>query len=254
MARSKADSASDSAKSGKPGKPAKDAAPDKPGRFARIRQIWQVFTMTRQADPAVVWWMLLAFVGTMAIGFLIGLAIGHPIYLMILFTPLGFLLALILMARRAERAAYARFEGQPGASAMAFQNLRRGWNVEQEPVAVDPRTRDVVFRAVGRPGVVLVVEGPPQRAAKLAEGERKRITRVLGQNVPVTVLNCGNEEGQIPLRKLSSHMMRMKANITKAEVSEVAKRLRALGGIRPPIPKGVDPSRARPDRRATRGR
>ena len=142
MARSKADSASDSVKSGKPGKP---------GRFARIRQIWQVFTMTRQADPAVVWWMLLAFVGTMAIGFLIGLAIGHPIYLMILFIPLGFLLALILMARRAERAAYARFEGQPGASAMAFQNLRRGWNVEQEPVAVDPRTRDVVFRAVGGP-------------------------------------------------------------------------------------------------------
>ena len=48
--------------------------------------------------------------------------------------------------------------------------------------------------------------------------------------------------------------MRMKPNITKDEVSEVAKRLRALGGVRPPIPKGIDPTRARPDRRATRGR
>jgi len=137
---------------------------------------------------------------------------------------------------------------------MAFQNLRRGWSVEQEPVAVDPRTRDVVFRTVGRPGVVLVAEGPAARATKLAETERKRVARVLGQNVPVTVLLCGDGEGQIPLRKLSGHMMRMRPAITKTEVSEVAKRLRALGGARPPIPKGIDPNRVRPDRRATRGR
>jgi hypothetical protein len=242
MARSNAAPTSESAQSGKP------------ARFARIRQVWQVFTMTRQTDPAVIWWMLLTFVGVIVIGFGVGVAIGHRVYLMILSVPLAFLLALIVMARRAERAAYARFAGQPGASAMAFQNLRRGWSVEQEPVAVDPRTRDVVFRAVGRPGVVLVAEGPPQRAARLAEGERKRVTRVLGQNVPVTVLLCGDGEGQVPLRKLSSRMMRMKPAITKGEVSEVAKRLRALGGVRPPIPKGIDPTRARPDRRATRGR
>ncbi len=240
MARSKADSAT-----GNSGKPAKQG---------RIRQLRAVFTMTREADPAVVWWMLLALVGTLVVGYGIGVAIGHPVYLMILTVPLSVLLALIVMARRAERAAYARFAGQPGASAMAFQNLRRGWNVEQEPVAIDPRTRDLVFRAVGRPGVVLVTEGPSNRAGRLAEAERKRIARVLGPNVPVTVLNCGDAEGQIPLRKLGSHMMRMKPAITKNEVSEVAKRLRALGGVRPPIPKGIDPTRARPDRRATRGR
>jgi Domain of unknown function (DUF4191) len=242
MARSKADREPDSAKSADPAKQ------------GRLRQLWAVFQMTRQADPAVVWWMLLVFVGTIVIGLGIGFAVGHPIYVGVLTVPLAFLLALILMARRAERAAYARFEGQPGASAMAFQNLRRGWSVEQEPVAVDPRTRDVVFRAVGRPGVVLVAEGPPQRATRLAEGERKRVQRVLGQNVPVTVVLCGDGEGQVPLRKLSSHLMRMKPAITKGEVSEVAKRLRALGGVRPPIPKGIDPTRARPDRRATRGR
>jgi hypothetical protein len=242
MARSKAGSAPESSK------------PSTPKKTGRIRQIWQVFTMTRQVDPAVVWWMLLAFVGTLAVGLLIGWLIDLTIYIGVLSVPLAFLLALIVMARRAERAAYARFEGQPGAAAMAFQNLRRGWNVEQEPVAVDPRTRDVVFRAVGRPGVVLVAEGPPQRATRLAEGERKRIVRVLGPNVPVTVVLCGEGEGQVPLRKLSSHLMRMKSKITKTEVSEVAKRLRALGGVRPPIPKGIDPTRVRPDRKATRGR
>ena len=46
----------------------------------------------------------------------------------------------------------------------------------------------------------------------------------------------------------------MRPAITKAEVSEVAKRLRALGAARLPIPKGVDPMRARPDRKAVKGR
>jgi hypothetical protein len=225
--------------------------PAKQGRLAQLRA---VFVMTRQTDPAVVWWMLATAVGTLVVAFGIGFAIGHPVYVTVLGIPLGFMLALLVMARRAERAAYARFAGQPGASAMALQNLRKGWMVEEQPVAVDPRTQDVVFRAVGRPGIVLVAEGPSQRAGKLADGERKRLTRVLGTNVPVTVILAGDGEGQIPLRKISGHVMRLKPAITKQEVSEVSKRLRALGGVRPPIPKGVDPTRVRPDRRAARGR
>jgi hypothetical protein len=231
-----------------------DSTPKAPAKQGRVAQLWAVFKMTRQADPAVVWWMLLTFVGTLLGSFLIGLLSGHPIFVMVLGIPLGVTLALIVMARRAEKAAYARFAGQPGASAMALQNLRRGWVVEENPVAVDPRTQDVVFRAVGRPGVVLVAEGPSQRAGKLADVERKRITRVLGGNVPVIVILSGDGDGQMPLRKISGHLTRLKPAITKDEVSEVAKRLRALGGLRPPIPKGVDPNRARPDRRATRGR
>ena len=72
--------------------------------------------------------------------------------------------------------------------------------------------------------------------------------------MPVTILLCGDGEDQIPLRKLSGKIMRLKPTLTKTEVGEVAKRLRALGGVRPPIPKGVDPIRVRPDRRATKGR
>jgi hypothetical protein len=233
-------------------KPSDSSKP--PAKQGRLKQLWAVFTMTRQADPSVVWWMLLTLVGTVAVSFLIGLLSGHPYFTMVLGIPLGLTLALIVMARRAEKAAYARFAGQPGASSMALQNLRRGWVVEESPVAVDPRTQDVVFRAIGRPGVVLVAEGPSQRAAKLADVERKRITRVLGANVPVVVILCGDGDGQMPLRKISGHLTRLKPAITKDEVSEVAKRLRALGGLRPPIPKGVDPTKARPDRRATRGR
>ncbi|MDQ1286927.1 MAG: hypothetical protein QG622_492 [Actinomycetota bacterium] len=246
MARASADKTTTSKASKKTSK-----APKKQGRIAQLRA---VFTMTRQADPAVVWWMLLGFFVTLGVFFGVGVLVGHPIYVSVLGSTVAFMVALVIMARRAERAAYARFAGQPGASAMGLQNLRRGWSVEQEPVAVDPRTQDVVFRAVGRPGVVLVAEGAPGRANRLADNERKRIARVLGANVPVTILLCGEGEDQIPLRKLSGKIMRLKPTLTKTEVGEVAKRLRALGGVRPPIPKGVDPTRVRPDRRATKGR
>ncbi len=228
------------------------ATPKKQGRIAQLRA---VFTMTRRADPAVVWWMLGAFALTLAVVVGLGLLVGGGAWwlFVILGVPLAFLVALIVMARRAERAAFAQIAGQPGAAGAALRNLRRGWNVPEEPVAVDPRTQDLVFRAVGRPGVVLVVEGPLPRAARLAEQERKRVTRVL-PTVPVRIVHVGDGEGQVPLRKVAPTMTRMKPALSKGEVSEVAKRLRALGGVRLPIPKGVDPTRARPDRRATRGR
>lgn len=230
----------------------KQAAPAKtPGRLATLRQI---FSITRESDPLLPLWMLLGFLGVVLVGYLIGLALGHPVYFAVLGIPLGVLVALIIMSRRAERSAYARAAGQPGATGAVLKNLRRGWVVEEEPVAIDPKTRDLVFRAVGRPGVALVSEGPVPRVNRLVEGERKRVARVLGPNVPVVVVNVGDGEGQVPLRKLNSKLMRTKSVLTKTEVSQVASRLRALGGVRPPIPKGIDPTRVRPDRKGVRGR
>jgi len=238
MARSKPDSSSAS-------------APKKQGRLAQLRA---VFRMTRKADPAVVWWMLLTILATLLIGFGLGTLFEHPVYLTILSVPVAFLVAMVVLARRAEKAAFAQIEGQPGSAGAALGNLRRGWNVEKEPVAIDPRTQDLVFRAVGRPGVVLVTEGPLPRVTRLAEKERKRIARVLGQDIPVTVVHAGPGEGQVPLSKIATRLARLRPALSKSEVSEVARRLRALGGTRPPIPKGVDPMRLRPDRRAPRGR
>jgi hypothetical protein len=226
------------------------STPKKQGRLSQLRA---VFAMTRKSDPAAVWWMLLAFVGTVVIAFGIGVLIGHPIYVSIIGVMLGLLFAMAILARRAEGAAYAQLAGQPGAAGAALQGLRRGWNIEQQPVAIDPRTQDMVFRAVGRPGVVLVTEGPVPRVNRLAEQERKRLNRVL-PNVPVAIVNAGDGAEQVPLRKVSRTLTKMRPALTKNEVSEVAKRLRALGAAKLPIPKGVDPMRARPDRKATRGR
>jgi len=230
----------------------KQAAPaKKPGRLSTLRQI---FTITRESDPLLPLWMLLAFAGTVLIAFLLGLALGHPVYLAVLGIPLGVLLALVIMSRRAERFAYQRAAAQTGVTGQVMKNIRRGWYVEEEPVAIDPRTRDLVFRAVGRPGVALVTEGPVPRVNRLAEGERKRIARVVGPNVPVLIVNVGDGEGQVPLRKINNTLMRTKPVLTKTEASQVAARLKALGGVRPPIPKGIDPTRVRPDRKGVRGR
>lgn len=230
--------------------PSQPVDPEEMGRFAQFRA---VFTMLRKNDPAAVVWMLLALVGFTVAGVGIGTLIGHPIYVGILGFMVGILVAIIIMGRRAERAAYSQLGDRKGVVGYAMKGLRRGWNVEEQPVAVDPRTQDLLFRAVGRPGVVLVSEGPMPRVAKLAETERKRTARLM-PDVPVIVVHAGDGADQVPVQKLVRHLMRKRPAITKQEVSEVSKRLRALGAARLPIPKGVDPTRMRPDRRATKGR
>jgi len=114
----------------------------------------------------------------------------------------------------------------------------------------------MVFRATGRPGVVLVVEGPAARATKLGDAERKKVSRIAGPNVPVTVIRVGEGDGddEVSVRKLAAKVQRMKPVLTKEEVSAVNKRLKAMGGLRPPLPAGIDPNRVRMDRKAMRGR
>jgi hypothetical protein len=216
-------------------------------------QIWQAYQMTRKNDPAVTWIVLGTFVGIIALGVLIGLLIGHTIYMTLLSIPFAVLGAMFLLARRAESSAYANIEGQPGASRAALGTIRRGWTFAEEPVAVDPRTQDMVFRGLGRAGVVLVSEGPAGRVNRLLEAERKRTARVIS-GAPITIIQSGNEDGQVALRSLPRAVQRLKPKLTKQEVAEVSKRLTALGGVRMPVPKGVDPLRARPDRKGMRGR
>ena len=78
----------------------------------------------------------------------------------------------IVFGRRAERAAFGQMEGQPGAAAAVLENVGRGWTVT--PAVAMNRSQDVVHRAVGKPGIVLVAEGNPNRlrvAAGLREEE-----------------------------------------------------------------------------------
>ena len=151
------------------------------------------------------------------------------------------LAATIIMSRRAERAAYSQIEGQAGAAGAALTSIRRGWYTDREPVAADvARPGDInsaamVYRALGRPGVVLVGEGPTSRVQKLLATEKKRVERV-APGVPVTTMRVGSGENEVPLPKLASKVQRLKPQITKDEMALVNKRLKALGGLRAPLP------------------
>lgn len=234
-----------------PNKAPKATKPKKQ-RFARMRQ---VYALARRNDPHIGWWLALAVVAVTVLGLLIGAAFGHPIYGAFVALPLGVLAAVILLSRRAEKAAYGALEGQPGAGGAALQGLRRGWNYDQEPVAVEGgrsmnfQDAAMVYRAVGRPGVVLIAEGPTGRAVKLLAAERKKVNRLV-PNVPITAYrlgsgNSGGGEEVVTTRELVKRMGKLKKTLTKQEVTAVSKRLRALARVKPPVPAGMDPQRMR---------
>ncbi|WP_024820498.1 DUF4191 domain-containing protein [Arthrobacter sp. 31Y] len=227
----------------------KEAKAKKP---SQLKQIAEVFKMTRRNDPQVVWVMLLAFLAVVAVAFLVGFLLENWVTGLIIGIPLGLLAAVFILSRRAEKAAFAQIENQPGASGAALGTLRRGWVTQDQPVSVNPRTQDAVFMAIGRPGVVLVSEGPTHRVKPLVDAERKRLARIL-PNVTIHVLESGRGEGQVPLNKLAKTMGKLKNELSKVEVNAVSKRINSLGN-RLPIPKGIDPYKARPDRKAARGR
>jgi hypothetical protein len=211
----------------------------------RLKQIRLAYTMTKKVDTKI--GLIIAGVGLITFGvFLaIGFAIGHPVYLGILGFVVGFLAMAVVFGRRAERAAFGQMEGQPGAVAAVLNNIRRGWNANPTPVAVT-RNQDAVYRAVGRPGIALIGEGNPNRVRPLLAAEKKKMARVVG-DVPVHDIMVGDGQGEVPLKKLQVHLMRLPRSITPAQVTETNDRLRALGDLlsKAPIPKGPMPKGAR---------
>jgi len=216
---------------------AREESENNPGR---LKQIAQTYKMTRRVDSKV--GLVLAAVGVVTFGVIlaIGFAIGHPIYAGIL----GLLLALLAMAvvfgRRAERAAFGQLEGQPGAAAAVLDNVGRGWSVT--PAVAMNRNQDVVHRAVGKAGIVLVGEGNPNRVKSLLAAEKKKMARVV-YDVPVTDIIVGEGEGEVSLKKIRATLLKLPRVVPGPKVTEVNDRLRALGDLMSnmPVPKGPMP-------------
>lgn len=237
----------------------KTDTPAKPKRENPFKRIATVYRTIKQIDPQVTLWMLFAFVVVLAIGVVIGLVMGHVIASLLVALPFAALAAMIVLSRRGERAAFAQMEGQRGASIGGLSALRRGWYYDQEPVAADAtkpseiNTAAVVFRALGRPGIVLLGEGQKHRVDKLFAKETKKVARV-APGVPVHTYIVGTGEGELPARKIRMTLTKLKPELTKEEMAVVNKRLKSLPGIRQGVPAGVDPTRARMNRSSLRGR
>jgi uncharacterized protein DUF4191 len=198
------------------------ADPATPGR---IKQIRMVAGIIRKSNPRALPLVGLAGIGVLAVFVVVGLLIHQSAILIPLGVASGAMAAMILFGRFAQSAQYAAVEGQPGAAAAILQSMRGGWTVT--PAVSANRNMDVVHRAVGRPGVVLVGEGSPNRLASLLAAEKKRISRV-AYDVPIYGLQVGNEEGQIPIRQLQRKIMRLPRNLKGPAVADLNFRLKAL--------------------------
>jgi hypothetical protein len=209
----------------KPAGAAKKKGGADPATPGRIKQIRMVAGIIRKANPRALPIVALAGVGVLAVFVIVGLFTGLLAILIPLGLASGLMAAMLLFGRFAQSAQYAAVEGQPGAAAAILQSMRGGWTVT--PAVSANRSLDVVHRAVGRPGVVLVGEGSPNRLGSLLAAEKKRIARV-AYDVPIYDFQVGSEEGQIPIRRLQRKLMRLPRNLKGPAVADLNFRLKAL--------------------------
>lgn len=209
----------------------------------RRRQIWEAFKLQRREDK----WLLPLMIGALLLCSGAAFGIGYFFGLHWMFLPvgigLGLLLAVIIFGRRVQKTVYSRAEGQPGAAAWALENLRGRWLVT--PAVAGTTQLDAVHRVIGRPGVVLVAEGAPHRVRGLLAQEKKRVARLVG-DTPIYDVTVGNDDGQIPLRQLQTHIMKLPRNITAKQIDALDSRLAALGSRGgAALPKGPMPQGAK---------
>ncbi|TFV92076.1 DUF4191 domain-containing protein [Blastococcus sp. CT_GayMR20] len=234
-------SSGSSAASGKAPKLDKKGQP-KVGRLKKVggqlRMIKQAYSLTARNDPKLPWLMLIAFVVVAGLVELAGILFGAPFIVLPLAIITGVLAAMVIFGRRAQGSAYRQVEGQPGAAAWVLEGMRGDWRVTSGVAGT--QQLDAVHRVLGRPGIILVAEGVPSRVRGLLAQEKKKVARVVGET-PIYDIIVGDDEGQVPLRKLSSHVMKLPRNLTGAEVNSLGRRISALGGARMPVPGGPLP-------------
>ena len=209
----------------------------------------QNWSMTRKSYPAlpfeVAGFFLAAF---LIVAIPVGLLLNW-VTAILLAVPAGLLAATFWFSRRAMRAAYTQIDGQPGAAAAVIQSIRGGnWAVT--PAVAVNKSQDIITRVVGKPGVVLVSEGPSNRVTPMLANERKKTARWV-PDVPIYEIQVGNDEGQVPLLKLQSAMNKLPRNLRGGEITDIRRRLDALGSAQNamPIPKGPMPTSSRQVRR-----
>ena len=235
-------------KAGKAGKPSKEAkaaakAARKKASKERRGQLWQAFQMQRKEDKLLLPLMIGAIVGITLVAFLIGLIFGVEWFVLPFGLLVGVLVAFIIFGRRVQKSVYKKADGQAGAAAWALDNLRGSWRVSN---AVAGTTQlDAVHRVIGKPGVILIAEGAPQRVKALLAQEKKKTARLVG-DTPIYDIVIGNGDNQIPLSGLQKYLTKLPNNIDTKRMDTIESRLAALGTKGgPAMPKGPIPGGAK---------
>ena len=214
----------------------KKGAPKAP-RTKRFKTLRDAYDVTKSVKPWIGSALIAIFVVIWVGGISIGALLGHPAYAAFVGMPFAIMIVLFVFTRLAGTAAYASIEGQAGAGASVLMAIRKGWTTT--PAVAVSRNQDMVHRSVGRPGIVLVGEGGPG-VRFLMSDERKKTERFT-PGVPITEIIVGDDEGQVKLRKLQKRLRKLPKKISVAQLREVRNRLKAVGGMSLPIPKGPMP-------------
>jgi hypothetical protein len=207
----------------------------------RLKQIGMVFSFTAKQDKWFVPLVVAAVVAPLAIA-------AVPIILGLgwVWLPLGIMVALlavlIVLNLRSNAAMMNAAEGQPGAAASILENMRGDWRVRA--AASSTTQYDMVHIVIGRPGVILLGEGNPQRVRSLVGQEKRRLSKVIG-SAPIYDYVVGSGEGELSIRKLRVTVLKLPRNLTGKDVNALDKRLGALFA-RPQMPKGAIPKNMRP--------
>jgi hypothetical protein len=212
----------------------------------RLKQIGMVFSFTAKRDK---WFAPLAAAAALIP---LALSVVAVIYWGWVWLPLGILAAvlgvLIVLNLRSNSAMMSAAEGQPGAAASILESMRGDWRVT--PALSSTTQMDMVHLVIGRPGVILLAEGNPQRIRGLLGQEKRRLAKVIG-TAPLYDYVVGQGEDELSIRKLRMTLMRLPRNLSGKDVNALDKRLKALSA-RPQMPKGSVPKNMRPPKGAFR--
>ena len=221
---------------------AKGDAPKKQSQLAVVKDAYR---LVKKDSPLAVVWCLVIFVLVLTFGIIIGNNLGHPIYAGFITLPVAFLAAFFLFTRYANTAAFASIQGQLGAGASVLMSIKRGF-VTTPAVNVN-RDQDMVHRVSGKAGIILVGEGG-FGVKSLMQDEKRKMERFLS-GVPVTEVMVGENSGQVSIKKLHKHLKKLPKKLNTAQLREVRARLRSVGGLNLPMPKGPMPTNVRMPRR-----
>ena len=203
-------------------------------RFKEFRDAYQI---TKSVKPWIGFLLAGIFVVVFGGAVTIGALNDHPIYAGFIGLPLAIIAGLITFTRIAGAAAYASIEGQMGAGASVLMAIRKGWTTT--PAVAVNRNQDMVHRSVGRGGIVLTGEGG-SAVRQMLQDERKKSERY-APGAPITEIIVGDEPGQVPLKKLQKHVAKLPKKLSAHQMRELRMRLKAVGGMSLPIPKGPMP-------------
>ena len=222
------------------------------GLFSQFReQVKFLKEVDPKAMPLGIFFGVLIFLVILALGSIIsGFAFLGIVIWAILAIVTGYLTLLLTMTRRANSAIFKKYENEPGRISITVGTLtRRRWKGNNQPVAVNPRTKDMVFRIVGPAGVVLMAEGAKTSAKAMLEEERRKVQRLASGVTVHTFYSAQDGEG-VPLGQLHKKISKLKRSLNRAEIAAVQNRLASIdsrSGL--PIPKGIDPMKMRASRR-----